>query len=60
VELWGDEIESIQEFDPLTGEVMRTLQEFDLYPANQYVTTKGKLEGRSPHQKGARRTCGLL
>ncbi|MBE7537169.1 MAG: excinuclease ABC subunit UvrB [Opitutaceae bacterium] len=45
VELWGDEIESIQEFDPLTGEVIRPLEAFDLYPANQYVTTKGKLEG---------------
>ena len=45
VELWGDEIEAIHEFDPLTGEMLRPLQEFDLYPANQYVTTKGKLGG---------------
>ncbi|MBP7140494.1 MAG: excinuclease ABC subunit UvrB [Opitutaceae bacterium] len=45
VELWGDEIEAIQEFDPVTGEVICPLQEFDLYPANQYVTTKGKLDG---------------
>ncbi len=44
VELWGDEIESIAEFDPLTGDTLRTLEQFDLYPANQYVTTKGKLE----------------
>jgi len=45
VELWGDDIEAISEFDPLTGAVLRTLDQFDLYPANQYVTTKGKLEG---------------
>ncbi|HRE81064.1 MAG TPA: excinuclease ABC subunit UvrB [Opitutaceae bacterium] len=45
VELWGDDVEAISEFDPLTGAVLRTLDTFDLYPANQYVTTKGKLEG---------------
>jgi len=45
VELWGDDIEAISEFDPVSGAVLRTLDQFDLYPANQYVTTKGKLEG---------------
>ena len=44
VEFFGDEVEGISEFDPLTGEVIRTLEQFDLYPANQYVTTRGKLE----------------
>ncbi len=44
VELWGDEIEALSEFDPLTGQVLRTLDQFDLYPANQYVTTRGKLD----------------
>ncbi len=44
VEMWGDEIESIAEFDPLTGETLRTLDQFDLYPANQYITTKDKIE----------------
>ncbi|GAB1490120.1 excinuclease ABC subunit UvrB [Opitutaceae bacterium] len=44
VELWGDDVESLSEFDPLTGSVTRPLDRFDLYPANQYVTTKGKLE----------------
>ena len=44
VEFWGDEIESLSEFDPLTGAVLRQLEKFDLYPANQYVTTKGKLD----------------
>ena len=45
VEFFGDEVEAIAEFDPLTGAVMRKLTQFDLYPANQYVTTKDKLEG---------------
>lgn len=44
VEFFGDEIDAISEFDPLTGRVIRNLQQFDLYPANQYVTTRGKLE----------------
>ncbi len=44
VEFWGDEIERISEFDPLTGNVLQELQQFDLYPANQFVTTKEKME----------------
>lgn len=43
VEMWGDEIESIAEFDPLTGETLRSLDQFDLYPATQYITTKDKI-----------------
>jgi excinuclease ABC subunit B len=44
VEFFGDEIEALQEFDPLTGQIRRSLEQFDLYPANQYVTSRGKLE----------------
>ena len=44
VEFFGDEVEGITEFDPLTGKTLRTLEQFDLYPANQYVTSRGKLE----------------
>ncbi|HPO00261.1 MAG TPA: excinuclease ABC subunit UvrB, partial [Opitutaceae bacterium] len=44
VELWGDDIESIVEMDPLTGAITRKLDQFDLYPANQYVTTRDKLD----------------
>jgi len=43
-ELWGDDIESIVEMDPLTGAITRKLDQFDLYPANQYVTTRDKLD----------------
>jgi excinuclease ABC subunit B len=45
VEFFGDEIDALTEFDPLTGNTLRTLDQFDLYPANQYVTSKDKLEG---------------
>ncbi len=44
VEFFGDDVEALSEFDPLTGNVLRTLDQFDLYPANQYVTSRGKLE----------------
>ncbi len=44
VEFFGDEVEGLSEFDPLTGNVIRPLDQFDLYPANQYVTSRGKLE----------------
>jgi excinuclease ABC subunit B len=43
VEFWGDEIEKITEFDPLTGEVLLTRAAVDIYPAKHFVTTKEKL-----------------
>src|SRR3954466_3456139 len=43
-EFFGDEIEALTEFEPLTGAVLRKIEEFDLYPANQYVTTRGRLD----------------
>ena len=43
VEFFGDRVERICEFEPLTGSVIRELDQFDLYPANQYVTTRDKL-----------------
>jgi excinuclease ABC subunit B len=45
VEFWGEEIEALSEFDPTTGSVTRSLDQFDLYPATQYVASKDKLEG---------------
>ena len=44
VEFFGDVIEALTEFEPVSGAVLRKLDQFDLYPANQYVTTKGRLE----------------
>jgi len=45
VEFWGEDVEALGEFDPLTGTVVRPLEQFDLYPANQYATTRGRIEG---------------
>src|SRR5580692_2964701 len=43
VEFFGDTVEGMSEFEPLTGEVIRNLDKFDLYPANQYVRSRGSL-----------------
>jgi len=43
VELWGDEVERISTFDPLTGEVFRQHQNIDIFPAKHFVTTTEKL-----------------
>ncbi|MBC2605521.1 excinuclease ABC subunit UvrB [Pelagicoccus albus] len=45
IEFWGDEVERLSEFDPLTGKVIQELDQFNLYPANQFVTTREKMEG---------------
>ena len=41
--LFGDEIESIWEFDPLTGDKTETLSEVTIYPNSHYVTPKPTL-----------------
>ena len=44
VEFFGDEIERITEFHPVTGEAMKQLNHVAVYPASHYVTPKDKLE----------------
>jgi excinuclease ABC subunit B len=43
VEFWGDDVERIMEIDPLTGEVLDTRTQVEIYPAKHFVTTKEKL-----------------
>ena len=38
IELWGDEIEVLYLFDPLTGEILEEPERFTIYPATHYVT----------------------
>ncbi|MBV6481270.1 MAG: UvrABC system protein B [bacterium] len=49
VELFGDEVERISEFEPLTGRILRDLESVTIWPAKHYVTSKARLEaaGRS-------------
>src|SRR5712692_9556939 len=44
VEFFGDFIESISEFDPLTGAVLRPVGKIAIYPSSHYVTSKDNLE----------------
>ncbi|MDO4811083.1 MAG: excinuclease ABC subunit UvrB [Eubacteriales bacterium] len=44
VEFFGDEIDRITEFHPVTAQAMRTLQHVAIYPASHYVTPKDKME----------------
>jgi excinuclease ABC subunit B len=43
LEFFGDFIESITEFDPLTGEAFRPLSKVAIYPSSHYVTSKDNL-----------------
>ena len=43
VEFFGDEIEKISRFDPLTGQVLEVLQQYVIFPARHFVTTHDKL-----------------
>ncbi len=48
IELWGDEVERISRFDPLTGEVIAALDRTAVYPASHYVTRRSTIEGMVP------------
>jgi len=43
VELFDDEIESLRWFDPLTGEILRTVPRLTIYPKTHYVTPRDVL-----------------
>lgn len=40
---WGDEIESIEMVDPLTGVTLEQLDAYRIFPANLFVTTKERI-----------------
>ena len=44
IQFWDDEIDSIEEFDVLTGERIETYDFYRIYPANLFMTTKGSQE----------------
>lgn len=44
IEFFGDEIERITQIDPLTGEILKTLQELKVFPSSHYVTPQDKLK----------------
>ena len=44
VSMFGDEVEQITHFDPLTGEVFAKLDTITVFPATQYVTSKPTID----------------
>ncbi|MBU5626008.1 excinuclease ABC subunit UvrB [Oscillibacter sp. MSJ-2] len=44
VEFFGDEIDRISEFNPVTGAASRVLNHVAIYPASHYVTTQDKMD----------------
>lgn len=45
IQFFGDEIEKIQSFDPVSGNVTSNFDQIQIYPANLFVTTKETLNG---------------
>ena len=43
-EFWGDEVETIRSFDPLTGQTMENHDEVTIFPANIFVTTAARIK----------------
>ncbi|MGA2628834.1 MAG: excinuclease ABC subunit UvrB [Terriglobia bacterium] len=49
IELWGDEIESLAQIDPLLGEVKQTLTRLPIYPRTHYVMSTDQREEAIEH-----------
>ncbi|MEO8807955.1 MAG: excinuclease ABC subunit UvrB [Burkholderiaceae bacterium] len=43
IELFDDEVESLQLFDPLTGRIRQKIPRFTVYPSSHYVTPREKV-----------------
>ena len=43
IELFGNEIEALKLFDPLTGEILREVPRITIYPKSHYVTSREKV-----------------
>jgi len=44
IDFFGDEVDRITQIDPLTGEILKTLDEFKIFPSSHYVTPQDKLK----------------
>jgi excinuclease ABC subunit B len=51
ISMFGDEIEAITEFDPLTGEVLDHLEEVTIYPSSHHVTPEHTIRNIIPKIK---------
>ena len=44
ISMWGDEIESIESFEPDSGSIIEPYEEINIYPANLFITSKDKIK----------------
>lgn len=44
VEMFGDEIDTLKELNPITGEILGIRNHVAIYPASHYVTSKDKMQ----------------
>ncbi len=44
IELWGDEVEKLSTFDPLTGDVVDVLERLTVYPKSHFVMPRSRLD----------------
>lgn len=44
VTFWGDEIEEILSFNPVTGKPLETMEKASVYPANIFITTRDRMQ----------------
>ena len=56
IELWGDEIESLSQVDPLLGQVKQTFLRLPIYPATHYVMSDETKGGRHQEHSGGTRS----
>ena len=49
IEFFGDEVETLSVIDPLTGAHLEDVSEVNIYPANNFVTTKERAEAAIGH-----------
>ncbi len=45
VQLFDDEVEALSQFDPLTGEIVKPIPRFTVYPKSHYVTSRETILG---------------
>ncbi len=44
IELFGDEIDNISLINPTSGKILKTFEEYTIYPAKLFVTTESRLQ----------------
>jgi len=49
ISFWGDEVESIEHMDPISGSKIENMNEMRLFPANLFVTEKDQLQNAIHH-----------